>query len=109
MGEQEVNSLLEQLQQNVREWDQTTASLPALLQRNELIFTKMKAEDVELNKGQQTQLTTVIEQYRSLVQTTAQKKQAVLQEIHRLDQQKAVKGGPYQQKMVDGMMVQIDY
>lgn len=111
METQEVTQLLAQLQQNMLKWDQTTDSLPALLQQNGKLLEQLQqaGPTLDLTKQQQLELQNVMEHYQALIQLTSGEKKKVLKQLKSLDQQKDLKGGPYHQQISDGAMIEIDY
>ncbi|WP_367369895.1 hypothetical protein [Latilactobacillus curvatus] len=109
MEKQEVEQILTKLKQNMKDWDQTTASILALLQANDQLLTQLQETEIDLSTQQKAVLQQVMAEYKSLIQLTAKEKKKVLQQLKSLDRQKSSRGGTYHQKITDGTMIELEY
>lgn len=109
MEKQEVEQILTKLKQNMKDWDQTTASILALLQANDQLLTQLQETEIDLSTHQKAVLQQVMAEYKSLIQLTAKEKKKVLQQLKSLDRQKSSRGGTYHQKITDGTMIELEY
>jgi len=109
LGEQQVEQILTKLKQNMKDWDQTTASIPALLQANNQLLTQLHETESNLSAPQKAVLQQVMSEYQSLMQVTAKEKKKVLQQLKSLDRQKSSRGETYHQKITDGTMIELEY
>lgn len=109
MEKREVEQILTKLKQNMKDWDQTTASILALLQANDQLLTQLQETESNLSAQQKVVLQQVMSEYQSLMQVTAKEKKKVLQQLKSLDRQKSSRGGTYHQKITDGTMIELEY
>ncbi|HJE97278.1 MAG TPA: hypothetical protein K8V00_06625 [Ligilactobacillus acidipiscis] len=109
MGEQEIERILTDLKQNMKNWDQSTFSIPALLQANDQLLTQLQETESNLSAPQKAVLQQVMSEYQSLMQVTVKEKKKVLQQLKSLDRQKFSRGGTYHQKIIDGTMIELKY
>ena len=109
MEKQEVERILTDLKQNMKNWDQTTSSIPALLQANDQLLTQLQETESNLSAPQKAVLQQVMTEYKGLIQLTAKEKKKVLQQLKSLDRQKSSRGGTYHQKITDGTMIELEY
>ncbi|WP_270333689.1 hypothetical protein [Ligilactobacillus acidipiscis] len=109
MGEQQVEQILTKLKQNMKDWDQTAASIPALLQANDQLLTQLQETEIDLSTQEKAVLQQVMTEYQSLMQVTVKEKKKVLQQLKSLDRQKSSRGGTYHQKIIDGTMIELKY
>ncbi|GBG95712.1 hypothetical protein LFYK43_21710 [Ligilactobacillus salitolerans] len=111
MEQTEMIEILAELKQNTFGWDQDLNSLPRLLQKNNSLLKRMQAsgQQLRLNTQQQTDLQATITKYQELILLVKNEKQDVLVQLRQLDQQRQKKGGPYQQQMADGTVIELDY
>ncbi|WP_333589571.1 hypothetical protein [Ligilactobacillus acidipiscis] len=109
MEKQEVERILTDLKQNMKNWDQTTSSIPALLQANDQLLTQLQETEIDLSTQEKAVLQQVMTEYKGLIQLTAKEKKKVLQQLKSLDRQKSSRGGTYHQKITDGTMIELEY
>lgn len=109
MGEQEIERILTDLKQNMKNWDQSTFSIPALLQANDQLLTQLQETEIDLSTQEKAVLQQVMTEYKGLIQLTAKEKKKVLQQLKSLDRQKSSRGGTYHQKITDGTMIELEY
>jgi dsDNA-specific endonuclease/ATPase MutS2 len=109
LEKREVEQILTKLKQNMKDWDQTTASILALLQANDQLLTQLQETESNLSAQQKVVLQQVMSEYQSLMQVAAKEKKKVLQQLKSLDRQKSSRGGTYHQKITDGTMIELEY
>lgn len=111
MEQTEMTEILAELKRNTFGWNQDLDSLPRLLQKNNSLQKRLQAsgQQLRLNAQQQTDLQAIITKYQELILLLRNEKQDVLVQLRQLDQQRQTKGGPYQQQMADGAVIELDY